>query len=260
MAIPPWRTAWITGASSGIGRALALELAQAGVHVAVSARRQTGLDTLAARDRRITPFALDVTDAGAVAEVAREITVRLGPIDLVVFNAGIGTQMSAHAFDARRAGEMMAVNYQGLANGLAAVLPAMLARGGGHIALMASLAGYRGLPRSAAYSASKSAAITLAESLKPELDAAGVQITVINPGFVETPMMADAKHRLPFQITADDAARRIVAGLRHRKFEIAFPWPMVALLKFGRILPYRIYFWLMRRGGHSIDSVKNSKI
>lgn len=247
MKASTWATAWVTGASSGIGRALALELAGRGVKVAASARRIAELDSLGAQEARITPFPLDVTDLAQVTATAAEIARRLGPIDLAVFNAGIGQKMGVRDFDPALAARTMNVNYMGLVNGIAAVAPAMIERGRGQIALMSSIAGYRGLPGAAAYSPSKAAAISLAESLEPELDAAGVSISVINPGYVETPMTAEAGRRLPFLIGPEDAARRIIAGLDRDKFEIAFPWQMVVLGKLARILPYRAYLWGMGR-------------
>ena len=242
-----WKTAWVTGASSGIGRELARQLAMSGVTVAASARRTSELEALSAESPGITPFALDVTDLDATRRVAADIAARLGPIDLAVLNAGVGEPMGARDFSAERAARMMAVNYQGLANGIEALLPAMLERRSGHIALMSSIAGYRGLPGAAGYSPSKAAAISLAESLEPELDAAGLSISVINPGFIATPMTANAKHPLPAILTVEDCARRIVRGLDRDRFEVAFPWRMVALAKLGRMLPYPAYFWFMAR-------------
>ncbi len=247
MKATTWSTAWVTGASSGIGRALVLELARRGVRVAASARRLPELEALAALDARITPFPIDVTDLSSVTATAAEIVTRLGPIDLAVFNAGIGMKMGGRDFDAALAARTMAVNYMGLVNGIAAVQEQMIQRGRGQIALMSSIAGYRGLPGEAAYCPTKAAAISLAEALEPELDAAGVSISVINPGYVDTPMIASAGRRLPFVITPEDAALRIIAGLDRDKFEIAFPWQMVALGKLARILPYRAYLWVMAR-------------
>ena len=258
-----WKTAWVTGASSGIGRALARQLASAGVRVAASARRAAELDALAAEAPGVTPFPLDVTDLAATKRVGADIAARLGPIDLAIFNAGVGRPMGARDFSAERAAEMMAVNYQGLANGIEAVLPAMLARGSGQIALMSSIAGYRGLPNAAGYSPSKAAAISLAETLEPELDAAGLSISVINPGFIETPMTQNAKHPLPYILPVEDCARRIVRGLDRDKFEVAFPWQMVTLAKLARVLPYPAYFWFMGRqlqpASQKIDESKFTK-
>lgn len=247
MKAATWATAWVTGASSGIGRALVVALARRGIKVAASARRLPELHDLAATAPNITPFALDVTDLDQVKAAAAAIAERLGPIDLAVFNAGIGHRMGAHDFDPALAARAMNVNYMGLVNGIAAVKDDMLRRRRGQIALMSSLAGYRGLPGSAAYCPTKAAAISLAESLEPEFDAAGVSITVINPGYVDTPMTTKPGRRLPFVITAEDAAQRIITGLDRDKFEIVFPWQMAALGKFARLLPYRAYLWVMAR-------------
>lgn len=242
-----WRVAWITGASSGIGEALAIELARRGVEVAASARRKDELEALAARQPGITPFPLDVTDEAQCRAVAQEIGQRLGDIDLAVLNAGVGRRMGVADFDPALAAHMMTVNYQGVINGLAAVIGPMTTRQRGQIALVSSLAGYRGFPRAAGYSASKAAVISLAESLRPELEAAGVGLSVINPGYVSTPMTANATRPLPYLMSSEDAARRIVRGLEASRRTIAFPWQMSAACNVMRALPDRLFFWLMRR-------------
>lgn len=242
----PWRTAWITGASSGIGRALCVALARRGVRVAASARSADALADLAAVHPQITPFVLDVTDRSAVAATVAAIQARLGPIDLAVLNAGVGHMMPAARFDAGKAAEVMAVNYFGVTHGIEALVPGMVARRAGQIAIVASVAGYRGLPRAGAYNASKAAAIALAESLKPELEQAGVTVCLVNPGFVDTAMTAGNRFPMPFMIAADDAAARIVRGLERARFEIAFPWPMVRFMKLLRAVPYPVFFWLSR--------------
>jgi short-subunit dehydrogenase len=242
-----WHTAWVTGASSGIGRALALTLARSGVKVAASARSADRLAELARLDGNILPHALDVRDAAATAAVVRDIASRLGPIDLAVLNAGVGELMPLRSFSAAKAREAMEVNYLGIVNGVEALLPAMLERGSGHIAMMASAGGYRGLAASgAAYGPSKAAVIHLAESLRNGLAAHGIAVSVINPGFVATAMTAGNRHPMPFILDADDAAQRIVRGLRKRRFEIAFPWQLVALLKLLRLMPYPFFFWYVR--------------
>lgn len=237
-----WRTAWITGASSGIGRSLAVTLAQRGVKVAASARSADALAALAHSHPGISPLPLDVTDADAVTQAARSIAGTLGPLDLAVLGAGIWRPMSAHNFSAAKAAHSMAVNYQGVVNGIEAVLPAMLERGAGHIAIIASIAGYRGVGATSAYGPTKAALINLAETLRNDLADRGIGISVINPGYVDTPMVQGDKTPKPFMITPEDAARRILAGLNKGKFEIAFPWPLVALMQFGRLLPYSAFF------------------
>jgi len=242
-----WRTAWVTGASSGIGRALTVALAKGGVKVAASARSADKLAELAHLDANVVPFPLDVRDGGETEKAARSIASSLGPIDLAVLNAGIWEAMSSRSFSAAKAARSMAVNYQGIANGVEALLPAMLERGGGHIAMVASVAGYRGLsPATAAYGPSKAAVINLAETLRNDLVARGIAVSLISPGYVETAMTGTNKFPMPFIITAEDAAQRIIRGLRKRKFEIAFPWQLVALMKVARLLPYPVFFWYAR--------------
>jgi short-subunit dehydrogenase len=242
----PWRTAWITGASSGIGRALAVALVQRGVKVAASARSGDMLAEITRQYPGIAPLPLDVTDAAAMADASRSITSTLGPIDLAVFNAGIWEAMSARNFSASKAARSMAVNYQGTVNGIEAVLPPMLARGAGHIALMASVAGYRGLGPTAAYGPTKAAVINLAETLKHNLAPRGIKVSVINPGYVDTPMTRGNTFAMPYMISAEDAARRIVRSLEKGKFEIAFPWQLVTLMKLARLMPNWLFFWYAR--------------
>ena len=242
----PWQTVWITGASSGIGRDVALQLARAGVKVAASARSADALKALAAEHSGITAFPLDVTDAAAVATVVKAIEASLGPINLAILNAGVWHPMGARDFDGQKAKDSIAVNYFGITNAIDALMPLMIARRSGHLAFVSSVAGYRGLPKAAGYSPSKAAVISLAETLKPDLEAYGVAVSVINPGFVETPMTSVNKFPMPFMIKSEDAAGRIIAGLKAGKFEIAFPWQLVSLLKLARILPYPLFFWYSR--------------
>jgi short-subunit dehydrogenase len=238
----PWRTAWITGASSGIGRALAIALAARGVKVAASARSADRLAELAAAQPSIAPLPVDVTDLAGMRQAVESIAATLGTLELAVFSAGIWQAMGAGGFTADKAARSMAVNYQGVVNGLDAVLAPMLARRSGHVALIASVAGYRGLPRTAAYGPTKAALINLAEGLRDDLARQGVSISLVNPGYVATAMTQSNAFPMPFQISAEDAARRIIRGLEKGKFEIAFPWPMVALTKLARQLPYPLFF------------------
>lgn len=242
---PKWRVAWITGASTGIGRELALDLAARGIKVAASAR---SADTLAALSDAapILPVPLDVTDRSAVLAAAIRIRETLGPIDLAIFNAGVWQPMGARQFDASKTAHSMNVNYQGVCNGLEAVIPEMIARQSGQIALVSSVAGYRGLPKAVAYAPTKAAVISLAETLAPDLARYGVKLSIVNPGFVETPMTAVNDFPMPFIIKADDAARRIIRGLEKGRYEIAFPWQLVLPLKLFRLMPNRLFLWYVR--------------
>lgn len=251
-APPPWSTAWIVGASTGIGRDLAIKLAQLGTRVAVSSRSADKLHELAEQHNNVVPFAVDVTDVAGVAEVHRQIIEKLGRLDLVVLNAGVWHPMTVSQFNVDQCRQSMEVNHGGITNALQAILPDMLANDRGHVGLVASVAGYRGLPKALAYAPSKAAVISLAEVLKLELQDTNVDVSLINPGFVDTPMTSVNEFPMPYIISSEDAAERILKGLKRRKFEIAFPWQLVWSLKFLRILPYWLYFPLasrLTRGG-----------
>jgi short-subunit dehydrogenase len=243
------RAVWITGASSGIGRELALQLARRGDSVAVSARRADELQKLAAEagPGRVLPYPVDVGDAAAMARAADEIEAALGPLDLAVFNAGTHAPVEIERFSAAPFRHLMEINYMGAVNGLAAVVPRFVARRAGHVAVVSSVAGYRGLPSASAYGPTKAALINLCESLKPDLDRYGVKISLINPGFVRTPLTDLNPFPMPFLMEADAAARRIVAGLDNGAFEITFPRRFTFMLKLARMLPYALYFRLVKR-------------
>jgi NAD(P)-dependent dehydrogenase (short-subunit alcohol dehydrogenase family) len=245
----PWQVAWITGAGTGIGRALALDLAREGVKVAATARTERNLSLLAAHHVAVDFHPLDVTDKTAVAEAVEEIESALGPIDLAILSAGAWRPLSAQKFDATAVREALETNYMGAVHCIDVLLPRMIERRRGHIAIMASVVGYRGMERAGGYAPTKAALINLAECLYADAAQYGVKISIVNPGFVDTPMTRGAEFPLPFMLSAEDASERILAGLRKAKFEIAFPWVLVWPLKIARILPYRLYFWTLRRFG-----------
>lgn len=243
----PWKVVWITGASTGIGAEVARQLARAGVTVATSARKAEVLETEARSNVNLKPYPLDVTDAGAVAETFARIERDHGKVDLIIAGAGTYAPLSLDAFTPQPFRSMYEVNYLGVINVLSAVLPVLRARRDGHIAWIASVAGYRGLPKAAAYGPTKAALINLAESLKPELEADGVSVSVINPGFVKTPLTAQNDFEMPYLMEVEEAARLTIAGLATGRFEVAYPAPFVRILKVARLLPYRLYFSLIRR-------------
>jgi NADP-dependent 3-hydroxy acid dehydrogenase YdfG len=249
VARPGDGAAWITGASGGIGRAVALRLAADGWTVHASARRPAELEALAIESGgpgTIRPLPLDVTDADAVRRAVATITAE-GPLALAILNAGVYTPMRAQTFSAATAKTMFDVNLGGVANGLEPVLAHMIGRRAGVIAITASVAGYRGLPDAAAYSATKAGLIAMAEALALDLVDLGVRISVINPGFVETEATAVNDFEMPFLMTPDEAAARIVAGLKRPGFEIAFPRRFALLLRLIGLLPNRAYFAAVRR-------------
>jgi short-subunit dehydrogenase len=243
----PWRVVWITGASTGIGAEVARQLAEAGVMVATSARNGETLAANATQNPNLRPYPLDVTDAAAVGEVFLRIERDIGAVNLVIAGAATYKPVTANTFDAADFERMYRVNYLGVINVLAATLPVFRKRRAGHISWIASVAGYRGLPKAAGYGPTKAALINLAECLRPELETEGVCISVINPGFVRTPMTADNDFEMPFLMDVKDAAAKTIAGLATGRFEVAYPTPFVAILKFARLLPYRVYFALVRR-------------
>ena len=241
--------AWVTGASGGIGRALTLALAAEGWTVWATARRAEALEALAGEATgagRILPLPGDVTDADAMRAAVARITGE-GPLALVLLNAGVYAPMRAQSFSAADARRTFDVNLTGVANGLEPVLAHMIARGRGHVALMASVAGYRGLPNAAAYSASKAGLIAMAEALAMDLVDLGVRISVVNPGFVETEATSVNQFEMPMLLQPGDAAGRIVAGLKRPGFEIRFPWQFALILRLVGMLPNRAYVWAVRK-------------
>ncbi len=243
--------AWVTGGGQGIGRALAIHLASMGWKVAISARTKEDLDAVAAEaiefTGRILPMPLDITCEADVLEAVSKIESALGPLDLAVLNAGTHRPVTLGNFSSAPFRQLVEVNLMGTVHGLAALLPRFRERRAGHVAVVASLAGYRGLPTAAAYGASKAALIALCESLKPECDAHGIGLSLINPGFVKTPLTDRNDFSMPFLVSADDAAKAIVRGLRNGAFEIAFPWRFALLMKFLRILPDGLFFRIAGR-------------
>ena len=242
------RTAWITGASSGIGRQMALRLAQDGMHVVASARTAEALATLEQQGNgRIAAWPVDVVDRDQVARAVAGIERAHGRIDLAILNAGTHRPMSADDFSTETLGSLIDVNLMGVANCLEALLPRMRARRSGHIAVVASLAGYRGLPTAAAYGASKAAVINLCEALKPDCDRAGIKLQLVDPGFIDTPLTRRNEFKMPFLMPVESACEAFICGLRSNRFEIVFPRGFAAIMKTMRILPYRLYFAVVRK-------------
>ncbi|OOG69062.1 putative oxidoreductase [Ensifer sp. M14] len=241
-------TAWVTGASSGIGRALAVALAREGWAVAISARSRDELLALeGVVPGQIFAFPLDVTNAAAVAKTFGLIEDGLGPVDLAVFSAGTYARDGVRDFNAARFSSIVNLNLLGTVHCLEAAMAQMLARGSGHIAVVASTAGLVGLPGAAAYGASKAALIATCEALYPDLRAQGIYLSLINPGFVDTPLTKKNDFPMPFLVPADKAAAIIVRGLKARRYEIIFPWQMAIAMKALRLMPARLRFAITRR-------------
>ena len=247
--VPTRRVAWITGAGKGIGRGLAKRLAEDGWTVCASARTVADLESLAAAcpDGHLHPHVLDITDPSATRAVLTAIEAEWGPPDLAVLNAGNHIPVTAADLDAEPFRRLMETNVMGTVYGLTNLLPIMRRRGSGHIAVVSSLAGYRGLPTSAAYGASKAALINMCEALRPELDAMGIKLQVITPGFVETPLTDQNDFEMPFLVTVDEATDQIMRGLASDRFEVSFPRIFSLIMKGLRILPDPLFFAMTRR-------------
>jgi short-subunit dehydrogenase len=233
---------WVTGASSGIGAALVHELAGRGCRVAASARRAEKLEELASLARgEVLPVPADVTDRDAMLAAAETVRERFGAVDLAILNAAYWGQFRVEAWDTDVIRRHFDTNVLGMVHGVEAVLADMRRRRSGAIAGMASVAGYRGLPRSEAYGATKAAEISMLESLRIDLRPLGISVHTVCPGFVRTDLTAKNTFPMPFMLEPDDAARRIVSGLDKGKAEIVFPLPMQALMKVARVVPVRLW-------------------
>ena len=242
-----WNKAWIIGASTGIGHALAKRIAPRCKTVVVSARSTGKLEALARDHMQLEPQPVDVTDAAAIAALAARIDSGDDPVDLVVISSGVWHPVKAGQFDIEKFKDAVDVNFMGVINVLAAIVPPMVARGSGHIAIISSASAYRGLPNAAAYSPMKAALLNLTESIYPQLKRAGVHISIIVPGFVDTPLTAVNKFPMPFLMSAEEAARRIARGLEQKRYEIAFPNRFIYLLKLMRMLPNSVFFWYINK-------------
>lgn len=241
-----WRgkTVWLVGASSGIGQATAHALHGLGAQVVVSARQSDRLDQFVGQHAGSRALTLDVTDAQAVQQAAQTL-LAAGPLDCVVYCAGHYRAMRADAMDLADMKRHMDINYLGALHVLNAVLPAMRAARQGHISLVGSVAGYVGLPNSLAYGPTKAALINLTETLYLDLHPLGIGVSLISPGFVQTPLTANNQFAMPALLTPAQAAAAIVAGWARGRFEIHFPKRFTLWLKALRLLPYRAQLYLV---------------
>jgi NAD(P)-dependent dehydrogenase (short-subunit alcohol dehydrogenase family) len=249
------RCVWLLGASSGIGRATASLLHRQGAQVAVSARSAAALHAFTEQHPGSIALPLDVTDAASVHAAAQQLLARTGQIDLAMYCAGHYRAMQATNFDLADALRHQQVNYVGALNLLDAMLPTLLrqaeAGAPGHLSLVSSVAGYRGLPNALGYGPTKAALINLAEVLYMDLSPRRIGVSLINPGFVETPLTAQNRFHMPALISPEAAAQAIVQGWRDGRFEIHFPKRFTRVLKALRPWPDGLYFEAVRRAtGH----------
>lgn len=245
------KTILVTGASSGIGRALVLEFARRGAHVMASARREAELASLCAEvtaaGGKSSFTVCDVSDPQAAAELVRKTERDLGSLDMLISNAGVGGSTHSSRLDVAGVSKMIDVNVRGAIAPIIAAIPIMLGQQRGQIVGVSSLAGRRALPTAAVYNATKAALSTFLEGLRMDLAPAGIQVTDVQPGFVATDMTAENKFKMPFLWAPEKAARYIADRLERGPRIIAFPLPMDLLTRFTRHLPYSLHSWAARQ-------------
>ncbi|NIZ12811.1 SDR family oxidoreductase [Phaeobacter sp. HF9A] len=234
------KTYWLIGASEGLGRALAKRLDAQGAHLILSARNTERLDSLRAELSNATVLALDVTDVDEVRQAAQVA----GDVDGGIYNVGTYEPMRTTAWDSETALTMADVNFTGAMRVLGEVVPAMVARDRGDITLIGSLAGYRGLPASIGYAASKAAVVSLAETMRFDLRGTGIVVRLVNPGFIKTRLTRKNTFRMPMLMTPEDAADRVIKAMSKRRFRTDFPAPFSWAIRALAMLPD----WLVYRG------------
>jgi short-subunit dehydrogenase len=239
------KVVFLTGASSGIGEGLALEMAKRGAVLGLLARREEMLKDLAARCEaaggKARVFAADVTDFEAMKKAAEDFRAEFGHIDIMIANAGIGGSADARNMNIERVTQIINVNLIGTVNAVGAVLPQMLERGSGHLVAISSLAGYRGLPKSAAYCGSKAGVSAFFESMRLDLKGTGVDTTIIHPGFIKTPLTAGRHHKMPFLMELEDGVNKILSIIEKKKKSAAFPFPLSTFVRAGNFFPVWLY-------------------
>lgn len=235
------KTYWLIGASEGLGRALAGLMAGEGARLILTARNAERLEELAATLPHARALPMDVTDDDSVREAAAQV----GEINGVIYCAGAYEPMSAAEWDVDAALKVSEVNYTGALRSLGHVVPDMAARGTGHIVLIGSLAGFRGLPGAIGYGASKSALMHLAENLYMDLTGKGINVQQVNPGFIKTRLTDKNTFTMPYIIEAEDAARRTLKAMKSRRFATSYPWQMAAFFRAGAFMPIRLFRRLM---------------
>jgi short-subunit dehydrogenase len=241
------QVAVITGASSGIGWEMAKRLASQGCHVGLVARRRERLETLAAECQalgvRTAVASANVADRQQTLAAFRQLREALGPVDLLIANSGVGIPTPIEPMDGEAVDNMIRVNYLGVVYAIEGVLPEMLQRGRGHLAAVSSLASYKGMPGESGYCSSKAAVNVYMEGLRIQLRPRGIYVTTICPGFIKTPMTDVNEFPMPFVLTAEQAAAKIVRALERRKKVFNFPWQTSLMMRGLRWLPD----WMVRR-------------
>ena len=242
---------WLTGASAGIGESVARELAGRGAILALTARRPDPLNQLVAeltsKGHRAYGFRGDVTSTEDMTRVVREIEAQLGTPDIVIANAGTHIPSDPIQFNGAEYLSIMDTNFGGMIKTIEAVIGSMVRRKSGHIVGVSSMAGYRGLPTSAAYSASKAAVTTFLESCRFHLEEVGISVSIVHPGFVRTPLTDKNTFSMPFLMEAPAAAKVMCDGIANKRKEISFPFPFNWIMRCIRVLPYPLFEILARK-------------
>ena len=235
----------VTGASSGIGRALSIELGKKGAALGLLARRADVLNEIVAEVEsaggRALALPCDVRDAEAVRAAADELRGEFGRVDVLVANAGVGATSDAKNLNPQDVARVININVLGAVNSVAAVLPEMIERRSGQLVVISSLAAYRGLPKSGAYCASKAAVSAFFESLRVDLRDTGLDVTIIHPGFIKTPLTAGREAQMPYLMELDDAIKKIVNAIEKRKKSCAFPWQLASIVRAAMLMPAPMY-------------------
>jgi short-subunit dehydrogenase len=241
----------VTGASSGIGRGVAVEIARRDARVGLFARRADTLQEIVGEIEslggRSVALPGDVQDANAVRAAADRLHEEFGVIDVLIANAGIGSTNDAAELRPTEVANVINVNVIGAANSVAAVVPQMVARGRGQLVVISSLAAYRGLPKSAAYCSSKAAVSAFFESLRLDLRPRGIDVTIIHPGFIKTPLTAGRQAQMPFLMDLDVAVNKIVGAIEKKKKSYSFPWQLASVVRAGMFMPTSMYDWIASR-------------
>lgn len=240
------KTIFLTGASSGIGEGLAIALAKRGAVIGLVARRREMLEDLAGRcenaggTARVYP--VDVTDAVALAVAAEEFRDEFGRVDIMIANAGIGgNDEKTRNYDPESVKKVIDINLLGAVNAVHAVVPHMIRRESGHLVAISSLAGLRGLPKSAAYSASKAGMTAFFESVRLDVAVKGISVTIIQPGFIRTPLTSSRANKMPFLMELDDAIPHFISAIEKKKRFAAFPWQLATIVRAGKFMPSWLY-------------------
>ena len=235
----------ITGASSGIGRGLAVEIARRGAKLGLVARRADVIDEVVreieAAGGKALALPADVQIESSMRAAGDKLRAEFGSIDVLVANAGIGPTRDAADYNAEEFSDVINVNVIGASNSVAAVIPEMVERGSGQLVVISSLAAYRGLPRSAAYCASKAAVSAFFESLRLDLEPRGIAVTIIHPGFIKTPLTTGREASMPFLMELDDAVQKIARAIEKQRKRYSFPWQLATIVRAGMIMPIWMY-------------------